>query len=156
MGFGEIDEFNPFGGFRLRRLRFFFIEIGMENVSQLHSDLKAGYTVEVLLLGFWETDNIVQICVCLFLSATSRTHFYYDQETQASKNFLKVLGWSWSGSMSSFPHLRLLSSFAKSNSVKLRQSMDGAPSPVLSAIKSYRRVSHLLHVQDVMMTMLLG
>uniref|UniRef100_A0A0D3CFY3 Uncharacterized protein n=1 Tax=Brassica oleracea var. oleracea TaxID=109376 RepID=A0A0D3CFY3_BRAOL len=155
MGFDEIDEFNPFGGF-LRRLRFFFIEIGMANVSQLHSNLKAGSTVEVLLLGFWETGNIVQICVCLFLSATSRTHFYYDQETQASKNFLKVLGWSWSGSMSSFTHLRLLSSFAKPNSVKLRQSMDGAPSPVLSAIKSYSRVSHLFHVQDVMMTMLLG
>ncbi|KAF3573158.1 hypothetical protein F2Q69_00061724 [Brassica cretica] len=58
--------------------------------------------------------------------------------------------------MSSFPHFRLLSYFAKPNSVKLRQAMDGAPSSVLSAIKSYSRVSHLLHVQDVMMTMLLG
>ncbi|CAN7010895.1 unnamed protein product [Brassica oleracea var. botrytis] len=49
-----------------------------------------------------------QIFVCFFLKATSRAHFYYDQETQAGKNFLKVVGGSWSGSyshMSSFPHL---------------------------------------------------
>ncbi|KAH0842734.1 hypothetical protein HID58_092070, partial [Brassica napus] len=51
--------------------------------------------------------------------------------------------------------LKLVSSLAKPNSVKLRQAMDGAPSPVLIAIKSYRRVSHLLHAQDVMMMMLL-
>lgn len=62
---------------------------------------------------------------------------------------------------SSFTHplrvytCRLVSSLAKPNSVKLRQAMDGAPSPVLIAIKSYRRVSHLLHAQDVMMMMLL-
>ncbi|CAN7103950.1 unnamed protein product [Brassica rapa subsp. narinosa] len=34
----------------------------MANVFQLHSDLKAGYTVEVLLLGFWETGNVKKGC----------------------------------------------------------------------------------------------